>query len=86
MNIDIFTDNKLSWRAKGILAFLMLAKSASFNEVMNFSKDGRTAVSSALKELKNNKYCEIVITRETNGSFKSGRYYPIERCTRYVNM
>lgn len=56
---SIFTDERLSWKAKGIMGYLMTRPDnwkVIIADLINRSKDGRDAVYSGLKELKQHGY------------------------------
>lgn len=63
----ILEDARLSWRAKGVLAYL-LSKPPEWEvrseDVINKSTDGRDAVRSAMAELKELGYAELINTRD----------------------
>ena len=57
----ILEDKKLSWKAKGILAYCMSKPEnweIRITDLVNKSSDGESAVRSAIKELQEKKYCE----------------------------
>jgi DNA-binding HxlR family transcriptional regulator len=81
INLNMFFDNKLSWTAKGILAYLTFNHkgSASFTELKEFSTESSAALTSGLNELINHGYCEVITKRCSNGIVESVRYYKTER-------
>lgn len=65
-------DNRLSWKAKGLLAYLLCLPDnweVNRKEVSNHSKDGATAFDSGLKELKECGYCKVIKIRGGDGKF-----------------
>ena len=75
-------DTCLSWKAKGILSFL-LSRPPNWkvipNDLKNRSKDGRESVYSGLKELKENNYALFREFRSENGNFLYSNYVIFER-------
>jgi len=62
-------DPKLSWKAKGIFIYLYDNPVVEFSELLNVSKDGRTAVQNALSELRENGYLNRFAIRDDLGRF-----------------
>ena len=76
----IFTDQKLSYRAKGILGYLLSRPDnwvVNMVDVANQSTEGRDAVVTAVNELMKHGYVERIEHRE-NGRFKSYEYLVYE--------
>ena len=77
----IFSDNRLSWKAKGILGYL-LSKPDNWKvvvgDLVKQSTDGRTAIYSGLKELIENGYIERKIHRGEDGRFTTSEYVVYE--------
>ena len=80
MNTTVAKDERLSYKARGVM-FYLLSQSDSwkghvFNIVEKSKKDGTTAVRSALKELVVLGYAKIKRTVGEGGQF-TGSYYEI---------
>lgn len=77
---NILSDKKISWKAKGILAYL-LSKPDNWvtymTDIQKQSKDGRDSVSSGVKELLDAGYLERRRLRE-KGRFKGWEYIVFE--------
>ena len=76
----IFTDKKLSYRAKGVLGYLLSRPDnwlVNMVDVANQSTEGRDAVLTAVNELMKHGYVERIEHRE-NGRFKSYEYLVYE--------
>lgn len=73
----VINDKTISWKAKGLLIF-MLSQSAewdfSINGLVACSKDGKTAVISALQELRDAGYVKIEQTKDGQGRFSGYQY------------
>jgi hypothetical protein len=74
-------DTRLSWRAIGIMSYLLALPTdweIYISELEKHAKDGRDALLAGLRELK--KYGYITVTRErnSNGTYKTIRYDIIE--------
>lgn len=68
----VLDDENLSWRAKGIAAYLLSHPNQwaiKTNDLKQRSKDGRDAVLSGLKELEDAGYLERTKTRDETGKF-----------------
>lgn len=66
-------DIRLSCKAKGILAVIMGLPDDwdfSIRGILSITKEGRDAVYSAIKELKDYGYCEVSEQKDNNGKFK----------------
>ncbi len=69
---DYLQDEKLSWKAKGIITFLMSLPDdwrVNISHLSKCSKDGRDAVMSALKEIESNGYGRKIKSRAKDGTF-----------------
>ena len=67
---DILRNEKLSWKAKGLLAYLLSLPhdwKVHLNEVVKHSTDGATSTRSAFKELRESGYVRKVSTRDDKG-------------------
>ena len=76
----IFTDQKLSYRAKGVLGYLLSRPDnwvVNMVDVANQSTEGRDAVVTAVNELIKHGYVERIEHRE-NGRFKAYEYLVYE--------
>lgn len=75
---DILTNEELSWKAKGLLCF-MLSRKDDWNfhkvQVQKYSKDGRDGTISAFNELIKAGYVKQVRKRDDKGKFASFDYY-----------
>lgn len=70
-------DIRLSCKAKGILAVIMGLPDDwdfSIRGILSITKEGRDAVYSAIKELKDHGYCEVSEQKDNNGKFKGYSY------------
>jgi hypothetical protein len=70
-------DDKLSWKAKGILSYFMTLPDnwkIKLAEVVKHATDGKAALTSGLNELINHGYCEIIKKRNQDGSIKEFEY------------
>ena len=84
MNKEFLSNENLSFKAKGILSYL-LSKPDDWkvyeNDLVNQSKDGKTAVRSGLKELREQGYIVRTQKRTKEGKFDGYDYdvfeYPI---------
>lgn len=63
-------DNRLSWKARGILAYL-LSKPDNWSvhvfDIVNHGPDGRDAITAAMRELEKYGYAKLVTTRNERG-------------------
>jgi hypothetical protein len=79
INTLFLLDDRLSWKAKGILSYLLSKpegwKGHRYNLVWA-SKDGEKSVRSGLKELSNCGYAELKPMPRIGGKFQ-GKYYEI---------
>lgn len=67
VNKDMLKDSVLSWKAKGILSYLLGQKQgwkAQVSDLVNKSKDGESSVRAGLKELRDNHYAKLEQLRE----------------------
>ena len=70
-------DVRLSCKAKGILAVIMGLPDDwdfSIRGILSITKEGRDAVYSAIKELKDYGYCEVSEQKDNNGKFNGYSY------------
>lgn len=83
---DLFNDERLSWKAKGLMGWL-LSRPAGWKiflkDLQTRSKDGRDATAAAIKELIENGYIERTQVRE-KGIFK-GYHYNVYESPRQEN-
>lgn len=73
INNDFLRNDKLSWKAKGLLCYLM-SNSDEYEvrkkNLQNFATDGYDSTDSAFKELESNGYIKTIGTgRDKNGAF-----------------
>lgn len=76
------SDNRISWKAKGILAYLMSKPDnwkIIIKDLIKQSTDGETSVYSGLKELEKNGYITRKKLRDECGKFKCVEYTVYER-------
>jgi hypothetical protein len=82
MNKKFLSDERLSYKAKGILSYL-LSKPDDWkvyeNDLVNQSEDGKTAVRSGLKELEEYDYIQKIQTRTKDGKFDGYNYDVFEQ-------
>ena len=74
---EFIKDASLSWKAKGILMYLLSQPEDSrLNEieVARYSTDGMSSFKSGIKELKDHGYLEIRIEKDKSGKFSSSRW------------
>jgi hypothetical protein len=79
-SMDYLEDKNLSWRAKGIMTYLISrpeSRSFSLYDFAALSTEGRDAASVALKELIESGYIERVQTKDEKGR-TSGNAYTIK--------
>lgn len=70
-------DNSLSLKAKGLLATVMSLPEGwdfSINGIVSIVKDGKTAMYSAINELKERGYCSVSVCRDENNVIKGWDY------------
>jgi hypothetical protein len=70
-------DVRLSWKAKGLLCYLLSLPDdwqVYVKELMNHASDGRDSTNTALSELMNYGYCIRTINRDESGHFKGYIY------------
>lgn len=85
LNKEFLNDDKLSWKAKGVLAYLLSLPDdwqIYESEVVKHSKDGKDSLKSAIKELMANGYLEREQTRDEKGCFKGYDYVVNESSNR----
>jgi hypothetical protein len=74
-------DTRLSWRAKGILlacAFSGAEESFSKTWILEHGKEGRDAITSAMKELRVLEYIEEVLIKEGATGQITGRRFAVK--------
>jgi hypothetical protein len=79
LNTLFLLDDRLSWKAKGILGYLLSKPENWRGQRYNLvwaSKDGERSVKSGLKELVDTGYAELKILPRKDGKFQ-GKYYEI---------
>ena len=72
-------DERLSWKARGILAYLLSKPDhweVQIADLMNRGTDGRDAVRSGLQELREHGYAEVVTKQDRSGKFE-GKHWII---------
>jgi len=77
VNNDFIRDEKLSWKAKGIIIYLMSLPDdwkIYLSELANHAKDGRDSTNNGIKELIENGYCKRTEVRDSNGTFAGYNY------------
>jgi hypothetical protein len=70
-------DKRLSWRSKGILAYLLSKPdgwNVSVKDIWNNGKEGRNAVQDCLAELQEFGYAELVTKQAENGVFAGSEW------------
>lgn len=73
----ILNETKLSWKAKGILAYCMSKPEGweiRVTDLINKSSDGESSVRSALHELQDNGYCQGTQLKNSDGSIGGYHY------------
>lgn len=78
VNNDYLNDSGLSWKAKGLITYVMSLPDdwqLNISDLKNRSKDGRDATANGVKELIDNKYCFRVKKRSENGTFDGYNYF-----------
>lgn len=69
---DFWGDTNLTWKAKGLLAYLtQVNEKATINELINASKDQRTAVHTGLSELRKAGYLKRLPVRNEFGRYEA---------------
>ena len=70
-------DPNLSAKAKGVMMYLLSidGQNTSMDEILSNFKDGKTAIHSALKELKESGYIEVEEKRDSKGRFSHSIYH-----------
>lgn len=72
VNNDYLQDEKLSWKAKGLITYIMSLPhdwTLNLSDLKNRSKDGRDSTAAGLRELIENGYCCRNMQRGENGIF-----------------
>lgn len=73
----LLEDKNLSWKAKGLLSYLLSRPEdwkVKVKHLVNQSTDGRDAVYSILKELRNAGYIQLNVARDANGKVTENIY------------
>lgn len=76
-----FKDKNLSLKAKGLLAMVLTLPDNwdfTINGIEAITKEGKTAIYSAIDELKEHGYCKVKSVRDEKGAFKGNDYTFIE--------
>lgn len=76
-----FKDKNLSLKAKGLLAMVLTLPDNwdfTINGIETITKEGKTAIYSAIDELKEHGYCKVTSVRDEKGAFKGNDYTFIE--------
>lgn len=76
-----FKDKNLSLKAKGLLAMVLSLPDDwdfSINGIESIIKEGKTAIYSAIDELKEHGYCKVEAIRDEKGAFKGNDYTFVE--------
>lgn len=76
-----FKDKNLSLKAKGLLAMVLTLPDNwdfTINGIEEITKEGKTAIYSAIDELKEHGYCKVTSVRDEKGTFKGNDYTFIE--------
>jgi len=85
MDKRIFANTSLSWKAKGILGYLLSKPDdwvIRISDLIKQSTDGRDAVYSGVKELRKAGYVELVDVRNESGKIISWGIFSIRRTTK----
>lgn len=76
----VFEDNRISWKAKGLLGYL-LSKPDNWkvliDDIVKKSPDGITSIRGALKELKENGYADLELIRDDDSGQINGKGWVI---------
>ena len=78
----LFEDTRLSWKAKGLLGYLLSRPddwTIRVSDLIKRSTDGETSVYTGLKELEENGYMERVRVRDDKGKFLRVEYFVYEQ-------
>lgn len=79
VNNDYLRDTNLSWKAKGLVTYVMSLPAdwhINVSDLKNRSKDGRDATTSGINELIEQGYCKRTMARKNGGEF-DGYIYEI---------
>lgn len=77
VNNEYLQDVNLSWKAKGLITYIMSLPSdwvLNVQDLKNRSKDRRDATAAGLRELIENGYCQRTEVRNTDGTFNGYSY------------
>ena len=81
LNNTCIKDSKISWKSKGVHTYLMSLPEdwkIFICELVKHSRDGKTALYSAIQELEKHGYIKKLQTRNENGCFSNTVYYVYE--------
>jgi len=68
----VFEDTRLSWRAKGIMGYLLSKPDGwkvNVSDIWGKGKEGRNAVQDCMAELRLYGYADLITTHDANGNF-----------------
>ena len=68
----VFEDTRLSWRAKGIMGYLLSKPDGwkvNIKDIWNHGKEGRNAVQDCMSELKEFGYADLIVVQDEKGVF-----------------
>lgn len=74
---DCLKDSRLSWKAKGIICYIMSLPDdwkLSVKDLQNRATDGRDSLYSGIKELEKYGYCKKVMMRKADGTIEGYSY------------
>lgn len=77
ISTNILEDKNLSWKAKGLLSYLLSRPedwTVRIQDLIKRSTDGRDAVKSALRELREVGYAELIREQDSKGRLKGTSY------------
>lgn len=77
INNDCLKDDRLSWKAKGIICYIMSLPDdwkLSIKDLQNRATDGRDSLYSGFKELEKYGYCKKVMMRKSDGTIEGYSY------------
>lgn len=77
VNNDFIRDENLSWKAKGIIIYIMSLPTdwhLHLSELAKHAKDGRDATYNGVRELIDNGYCKRTEVRDSRGLFSGYEY------------
>jgi len=65
----ILNDRRLSFKSRGLFAYLLTNPDVTVNDLINSGPDERVSVHSALKELEQLRYIDRTTVRDSSGRF-----------------